>query len=217
MTRNKYTKKMSRRRRRLRYAFRKAAGLSVTIVVIVLLVLADRLGLFGQPAPDDFEIYHDKSFSVVTILDGDTLDVAMADQRTGRPHTRIRFWGVDTPELAKEDRPVQHYALQASEFTRRLCLDKPVRLELLPQRTRDKYDRLLAYVYLPDGRMLNRRLVAEGFAYADPRFEHPYQSEFRRLQRQTKDAHRGLWKNLEPTDLPYYYRDKLQLPEADSP
>ena len=45
---------------------------------------------------------------------------------------------------------------------------------LLPHRTRDKFGRLLNYVYLPDGRMLNRVLIEEGPGFADPRFNHPH-------------------------------------------
>jgi micrococcal nuclease len=72
---------------------------------------------------------------------------------------------------------------------------------------------LLAYVFLPDGRMLNSVLVAEGYGYADPRYEHRYKASFARLQRQAMEARAGLWKDVRNEDLPYYYRESLKLPQ----
>ena len=65
---------------------------------------------------------------------------------------------------------------------------------------------------LPDGRMLNRALVREGYGYADPRFDHKYKSEFARLQREAIKAERGLWKDVSPSDLPYHSRN-VKLPK----
>ena len=87
-----------------------------------------------------------------------------------------------------------------------------VRLQLVAGDTRGKYKRLLAYVHLPDGEMLNRVLVRDGYAYADPRFSHPHSPEFRRLQDKARSDGRGLWRDVKNTDLPPYYRNKLKLP-----
>jgi micrococcal nuclease len=123
---------------------------------------------------------------------------------------------VDTPEVARPDRPAQHYAPHASRFARQAALHRRVRLELDPQRTRGVYGRLLAYVHLPDGRMLNRILIAEGYGYADPRFPHRLRRQFRRLQRQAMQDRRGLWRDVRAVDLPHYCRD-LELPPATAP
>jgi len=174
--------KLSGRRRRLRVAARKARWPAVALVVVALIIVADRAGLFGlRPAPtgDDYRRYHGKSFRVVRVIDGDTLDVDAPDGRRG--HTRIRLWGVDTPETRHPQKGVQHFGPEAAAFTRRACEGNTVRLELAPRRTRDRYRRLLAYVFLPDGRLLNRELVRLGFGYADPRYRHPYREEFLRL------------------------------------
>ncbi len=180
------------------------------MAVLAALVAADRWGLFGRAPRPDMETYHLQSFTVVGVSDGDTLDVDCPDGRYA--HTRVRLWGVDTPETVKPDTPVQHFGPQATQFTRDATLGQVVSLELDSRQTRDKYDRLLAYVFLPDGRMLNRRLVEEGYGYADPRFEHRAKDEFARLQRQAMRQRRGLWKSVRNEDLPYYYRDTLKLP-----
>jgi micrococcal nuclease len=190
-------------RRRLP-AFRRAR---VPVLVAALLacgVLADRSGLFGRAPEPDRPRYHDRQVRVERVVDGDTLVLALPDPLGGELHTRVRLWGVDTPETVHPDRPVQHFGPEAGRRSRELAEGREVRLELLAGRTRDRHDRLLAYVFLPDGRMLNRVLIEEGFGYADPRFAHPRSSEFRRLQNAARDRRAGLWREVRREDLPYY-------------
>jgi len=204
-------KRWSRGRYRRETLIRKTVLYGSVLVGIAGLVAADRLGLFGFAPIPDVQKYHEKFFLVVNVVDGDTLDVDVPDGRYRR--TRIRLWGVDTPETVRPDTPPQHFGKEASAFTRSQTLNKRVRLVLEPYRkTRDRHGRLLAFVYLPDGRMLNRLLIEEGYAYADPRYEHHLQAEFRRLQRRARQAGKGLWKGLSKDDLPYYYRQRLKLP-----
>ena len=206
--------KMSDRRRRLRYVRRRAVWTGGLAIVVASLILADRMGLFGTRPASDVEKFHNSTTRVVRVIDGDTVDMDVPDGRY--PHTRIRLLGVDTPETLERDTPPQHFGKEATEFTRIACLGKEVRLELEPHRTRDEYGRVLGYVYLPDGGMLNRVLLTEGYAYADPRFDHPLKREFRSLQREARKRRSGLWKAVRRSDLPYYYRD-LKLPPRTGP
>jgi len=204
--------KISDRKRRLLQLSRKARLAAIIAVVAICLFLADQAGLFGRRPPEDFEKYHGKDFTVVRVIDGDTLDIDIHD-RDSLP-TRIRLWGVDTPETVKPETPPQHFGPEASKFTKEAAAGRLVRVELVPKDTRCLHGRLLAYVYLPDGRMLNRILVAEGYGYADPRYDHPYKRDFARLQRKARDSGTGLWRDVTPPDLPYYYRDmKLPSPQ----
>lgn len=203
---------LSTRQRRLRYLARRA-GLGAGIVLIVAaLILADRLGVFGWARRDDWETYHDKQFKVVRVVDGDTLDVDLPDRLGGYRTTRVRLWGVDTPETVKPDTPVEHYGPEATRFVRAAVLGKTVTLKLERARIRDGYERLLAYVIGPDGKNLNERIVATGHGYADPRFRHRLGRQFKRAQAEAMKAGRGLWKLVTDADLPYYYRGKLKLP-----
>ena len=210
MAGNRRDSKMSDRKRHLYYLKRKAIGLIVILAVAGTVCLADRLGLFGVKPPGDLKAYHGKSFLVINVVDGDTLDLDAPDATTGAAYTRVRLWGVDTPEVA-EPNPPQHFGPEASAFTRQMCLKKTVTLELDGRSTRCVYGRLLAYASLPDGQVLNRLLVAGGYGYADPRFSHRYDREYRSLQKQAQKAGRGLWKDLRRDQLPYYYHD-LKLP-----
>jgi len=187
----------------------------VAAAVPVGLIALDRMGVFGRPAAGDFETYHGKNFRVARVIDGDTLDIDHPDRRNGHRTTRIRLWGVDTPETVTENTPVQHFGPQASAFTKRLCRNADVRLELRAERTRGLHGRLLAYVYLPDGRMLNAELIVQGCGYADPRFDHPRKREFAALQRQARNRRRGLWENARPEDLPHYYQGRIGVPGSN--
>lgn len=197
--------------RRLRTLGRRAAWTLLGALLVSVLVVADRTGLFGKAPPADLAKYHLKGFRVVRVIDGDTLDIDCPDGIS--PRTRVRLWGVDTPETVKPESPVEHFGPEAGEFTRQAADSKTVTLELERRQTRDKHGRVLAYVFLQDGRMLNRQLVGEGYGYADPRYPHRHSDEFARLQRRAMRQRLGLWANVRNEDLPYYYRDKLKLPE----
>ena len=202
--------KLTPGQRRLRYARSKLAGAALVATVVLVLILADRSGVFGRARKQDFKKYDGLSFRVVKAIDGDTIKLAVPDRR--KKTTTVRLWGVDTPETKKPGTPIQHFGPEAAAFTAAATEGKTVRLELYPLDTRDRYGRLLAYVYLPDGRMLNRVLVKEGYGLADPRFDHKYKSEFARRQREAIKAGRGLWKDVSPSDLPYHSRN-VKLPK----
>ena len=140
--------------------------------------------------PDDITRYDGKTFRVTQTVDGDTVHIDVPDK--DKPFTIIRLWGVDTPEVHGAERPA-YFGPEASKFTHTHADHQPVRLELVPGRTRDRYGRLLAYIHLPDDSMLNERLIAEGYAYADTRFSHPRRAKFVGLEDQARAAGTGLW------------------------
>jgi micrococcal nuclease len=71
---------------------------------------------------------------------------------------------------------------------------KKVRLEF-DQTRKDRYGRTLAYVYLEDGTSLNAEIVKQGFGFAYTRFPFRYMEEFRKYEREAREAGRGLWKD----------------------
>ena len=188
---------------RKRRARRPGSRLAVAAVVLAALVLADRAGVFGRTG-DDMARYNNRIFRVVHNVDGDTFDVDLPDRRNRRPTTRVRLWGVDTPETKRPNTPVQHFGPEAAALTKQLTEGSQVRLQLIDRRTRDVHRRLLAYVILPDDRLLNRVLVDQGYAYADGRFPHPRIQEFTKAMKRAERARLGLWADLRPTDLPAY-------------
>lgn len=127
----------------------------------------------------------DRHAVVQRVIDGDTVVLATGE--------RVRYIGVDTPELHHPKKPVEAYAREAKEFNRRLVDGKAVRLEFDVER-HDKYGRLLAYVYLEDGTFVNAELIRQGYAQIltiPPNVK--YADLFLKLQRQAREAGRGLW------------------------
>lgn len=96
-----------------------------------------------------------------------------------------------------------YFGPEASEFTTKLALRKQVTIYLDEEnRTRDKYERLLAYVQLPDGRFLNEVLLSEGFAYADSLFRHSFYNKYKQLESAARSQKRGLWEKVTPDQFP---------------
>jgi micrococcal nuclease len=130
---------------------------------------------------------------VERVVDGDTFVAAVRGRRE-----RIRLIGVDTPETVDPDRPVQRYGKEASNFAKHVLNGLTVRLagDVQP---RDRYGRLLAYVWLPDGTFWNALLAAEGYAQLitiPP--DVTYAGLFRRLVEEARSANRGLWAGRTP-------------------
>ena len=73
---------------------------------------------------------------------------------------------------------------------------------------RDKYGRLLAYIRLPDGTILNERIIAEGYGYAYLMFDHSHFDAYLELQNQAMTAKAGLWKNAARKDLPEWLQKR---------
>ncbi len=106
---------------------------------------------------------------------------------------RVRYIGIDTPEIHHPRKPVEAYGREAMEFNRRLVEGKKVRLEFDVERY-DKYNRLLAYLFLPDGTFVNGELLRQGYAQLltiPPNVK--YADLFVRNQQEARKAGRGLW------------------------
>jgi micrococcal nuclease len=126
---------------------------------------------------------------VVKVVDGDTIHVMVGGRRE-----KVRYIGMDTPETHKPGTPVQCFGRAASAFNARLVAGRRVELRMDAE-TRDRYGRLLAYVYRrPDGLFVNAELVRRGYAVIltiPPNVAHA--AELLRLQRAARVGGRGLW------------------------
>ncbi|MEM6334858.1 MAG: thermonuclease family protein [Planctomycetota bacterium] len=173
-----------RARRRLLFA--------IIAIAVAALIGIDRVGWLLVPA-DDHARYHLRDVTVVAVIDGDTLDVDLPD--APHPTTRVRLWGIDTPERgdpATHTPPEPGYQ-QATDAARQWALNQTVTLELEPHSTRGRHGRLLAHVRLPEGDLLNERLLEQGLARADPRFPHSRVERFDLLETAARKRRIGLW------------------------
>ena len=158
---------------------------------VVFLALASLLGVVSPAyAPLGDEL----SGTVVRTVDGDTVWVRLS---SGSGIEKVRYIGIDTPEVHHPTRGEEPGGRAATEINRGLVGDRPVRLEPDVQ-LRDRYGRLLAYVWVKraDGVevMVNAELVRLGYAQVmtiPPNVRHA--EMFRKLAAEARENHRGLW------------------------
>jgi len=125
--------------------------------------------------------------TVIRVVDGDTIYVQLGDRVE-----KIRYIGVNTPEMHHPSKGEEPGGREAAETNRRLVGGK----RELDVRTRDRYGRLLAYVWVDDV-MVNAELLRLGYAQVmtvPPNVRH--QELFVKLQREARDAGRGLWRGV---------------------
>lgn len=150
-----------------------------------------------ESAKEEKQIY--QKAKVKYAVDGDTIwvDIDGKDEK-------VRFVGVNTPEVAKDGKPAEFMAEEAKDFTNKTLKNKEIYLEK-DISDRDKYDRLLRYIWLeePVGnpslsdiekKTLNGILVKEGYAYAN--YYKPdikYQEYLKELERSAQDNKLGIW------------------------
>lgn len=134
--------------------------------------------------------------TVTRVVDGDTAVMLLASGKS----ERVRFIGVDTPESTKEHEP---YGPEASAFTKQQLTGRRVWLQIGTEQ-RDRYGRLLAYVWLERptsaseaelrAKQFNAQLLLEGYAQlltVPPNVE--YVEQYRAFQTEAREANRGLW------------------------
>ena len=199
----------------IRYAMSRRKRLAVILftlfVILPVLSVLDRLG--GQKLRRDYlpqdirskdtRKYHNKQFTVVNIVDGDTLDLDIADGTYD--HTRVRLLGIDTPETSGKF--AAYFGKEATAAASDFALGKKVTVLIDDiSDVRDRYGRLLAYIVLPDGKVLNELLLADGFGYADTRFPHSKYDKFLQIQQQAIHSKAGLWKSVTTQQLPNWLR-----------
>lgn len=141
--------------------------------------------------------------TIVEVVDGDTVIA----QINGVPET-IRLIGIDTPESVARDRPVQCYGPEASKYLLALLPEGIEATLFLDQQERDRYDRLLAYIFRStDGLFVNLNLVQLGFAdtFSLAPNTH-YKNVFAEAQAEAQAANKGLWGVCGGPDVP------LELP-----
>jgi micrococcal nuclease len=134
---------------------------------------------------------------ITAVVDGDTVKIRFAGAiplNCKRAET-VRLIGVDTPELHKQ--PPDYYAQEARDFTNKYWKADVVLAFDKASGMRDKYGRLLAYVYVPgESQPLNLLLIGGGlgFYYGYFAFEKDKMQKFSNAEAEAKAARKGMWK-----------------------
>jgi micrococcal nuclease len=124
-------------------------------------------------------------YKVKRVIDGDTIQLENGQ--------KVRYIGINTPESVDPRRPVQCFGKEASKRNKELVEGKVVRLEKDVE-DKDKYGRLLRYVYLPSGAFINYELVKQGYAsvYTFPP-NVKYVNKLQQAQKYAREKNLGLW------------------------
>lgn len=131
-------------------------------------------------------------YEVRWVDDGDT--IVLKDGR------RVRYIGINAPEVESEYYRAEPFGDEARDFNRKLVYLKKVRIELDNEKY-DQYGRLLAYVFSEDGIFVNNAMIAAGYAYCLYRKPNvKYEEMFLQSQQNAMLSNRGLWqaRNDEP-------------------
>ncbi|MFA5318497.1 MAG: thermonuclease family protein [Patescibacteria group bacterium] len=129
-------------------------------------------------------------YLVVKVVDGDTIDVNINNEIE-----RLRLIGINTPETVDPRKPVECFGKEASAKAKELLSGQKVYLEKdETQDERDKYGRLLRYVFREDGLFYNLEIIKQGYAY-EYTYQVPYiyQQEFKEAQNYARENKLGLW------------------------
>ena len=144
-----------------------------------------------------------ETYLVKKVIDGDTY-LLHNDEK-------VRLLGIDTPEQydsdkleedalssGKDKKTIKKLGKLASNYVRELVEGKKVILKKEPNyEERDKYDRLLRYVYLEDGTFINAKILQDGYGQVYERFPISKTEEFREYQKEARENKRGLWGDIE--------------------
>lgn len=177
---------------------KRITGIITSIGVIVIALLLDKIGIIDiknylveeVSNVQNINIQGNVSgiYNVVRVIDGDTFVI-----NYNGTDEKVRLIGVDTPESVhpNEDKNTE-FGEKVSNYSKKMLTGKQVGIEFDVEQ-RDKYGRLLAYVYL-DGRMYNKMLLEKGYAKLatyPPNVK--YVDDFTEIQKEARENKVGLW------------------------
>jgi micrococcal nuclease len=179
-----------RRFRPLRVPRRSWQALLLIVLSLAVVVARQCRPELVRPAPR--HALEAGSYGVARVVDGDTLLLS-------EPRERVRLIGADTPETVKPNHPIEPWGPEATEFTKAFLAGGEVRLEFDTE-PRDKYGRILAYVWVGD-RMLNEELIRAGLARAEMQYHYSAakKARFRQAEADARAARRGIWSDAAPS------------------
>lgn len=159
-------------------------------VLLVILLAGWLLTHFGEGGGTDSG-WSSGGSSVVRVdrvVDGDTAKVFYEGD-----DEYVRYIGIDTPESVKPDHPVECYGVEAKRFNEELLARRPRVKLVFDKEKRDRYGRLLAYVYSGDT-LLQAELLKRGYATTLEISPNTAKAgQFEKLEEEARDAGRGLW------------------------
>lgn len=169
---------------------KKIIKIVITVFTLFIFLLLQKYFL-DKPKQkfDDIQIQKTQKVKLVRVVDGDTLVLNIHGE-----NKKIRLIGMNSPESVKPHSPIECFGKEASVHAKEILKNK--NLSFTPdssQGTRDRFGRLLAYVFM-NGKNFAEMMIADGYAYEytyDKKYL--YQSDFKKAEREARINERGLW------------------------
>lgn len=179
-------------------------------------------GVVGESLLANEDIRKSPTYQVLRVTDGDTIHI----NYNGKDE-KVRFIGLDTPETKDPRKPIQCFGCEATAKMTELAENKNIRLEFdKTQGERDKYGRLLAFVYNEDSKNLAYEMIRQGYGneYTYNSNPYKYQNEFKEAARKAREENKGLWAEntcagdaTKPADTPAPQPQPAPAPTAPAP
>lgn len=179
-------------------------------------------GVVGESLLANEDIRKSPTYQVLRVTDGDTIHI----NYNGKDE-KVRFIGLDTPETKDPRKPIQCFGREATAKMTELAENKNIRLEFdKTQGERDKYGRLLAFVYNEDSKNLAYEMIRQGYGneYTYNSNPYKYQNEFKEAARKAREENKGLWAEntcagdaTKPADTPAPQPQPAPAPTAPAP
>ncbi len=160
-------------------------GLSLLFIIVLIVLLFKG----SSPSdPTDGSSNKGNLYQVLRIIDGDTVEIEYEGDRTS-----VQLIGVNAPETVHPSKPPERFGSEATAFIQSLLLDKFVYLDFDGDK-KDKYDRLLAYVYRDsDDLFVNLEIIRQGYGQTDARFPFKYMNLFKYHESQARSGKKMMW------------------------
>lgn len=156
-------------------------------ILVIILFLISALKIISENRKTEVKT---DWVTVLRIIDGDTLVVKINNEEE-----TVRLIGIDTPETKDSRKEVECFGNEATGRAEELLKNRKVKLESdNTQDNRDIYNRLLRYIYLEDGTLVNKKLIEEGFGL-EYTYKIPYkfQIKFREAEKKAQENKIGIW------------------------
>src|SRR6185369_16069178 len=172
--------------------------LLLTLFAFAFLAIYQRVFGLSLPVPEKANVLSEhitpqpqarQDAQVVRVVDGDTLQVLVENKKE-----KVRIIGINTPETVDPRKPVQCFGKEVSDFAKKTLTGQSISLEPDPtQSNRDKYGRLLRYVFLNNGALdFGQYMIANGYAY-EYTYDIPYayQVQYKQAEKQARETGKG--------------------------
>ena len=136
---------------------------------------------------------------VERVIDGDTIVIKQADGH----QEHVRLLGIDAPEVVHPGSPTDMYfGPEARTYLKKRLEGQTVTLKSDEPQSRDRYQRLLAYIYLNDSENVNLTEIKDGMAYVDRRFKCSVRPQMEQAETAARTKKIGLWNGVSKQDMP---------------